>query len=115
LQKNQNLNNIVLKETNKFAKKTFKNLLKKVILYGSYARGDYDDQSDIDIMIIVDIPNDQLYNYRDKTALFSSRLSLKHDVTVSIHLQNAYIFEYYNDAVPFYKNISQEGIITNSV
>ena len=29
--------------------------LNKVILYGSYARGDYDDESDIDIMILADI------------------------------------------------------------
>ena len=27
--------------------------LKKVILYGSYARGDYRDDSDIDIMILL--------------------------------------------------------------
>ena len=27
----------------------------KVILYGSYARGDYQDDSDIDIMILLDI------------------------------------------------------------
>ena len=28
--------------------------LKKVILYGSYARGDYSENSDIDIMILTD-------------------------------------------------------------
>ena len=32
--------------------KTFK---KMVILYGSYARGDYRDDSDIDIMILLDL------------------------------------------------------------
>ena len=29
--------------------------LKKVILYGSYARGDYNNSSDIDIMILTDL------------------------------------------------------------
>jgi len=26
----------------------------KVILYGSYARGDYDEESDIDVMVVID-------------------------------------------------------------
>ena len=33
-------------------KRIFGNHLKTVILYGSYARGDYNDDSDIDIMIL---------------------------------------------------------------
>ena len=30
--------------------------LKQIILYGSYARGDYRDDSDIDRMVLVDLP-----------------------------------------------------------
>ena len=33
-------------------KKIFKNNLSRLIVYGSYARGDYKDNSDIDIMIL---------------------------------------------------------------
>ena len=29
--------------------------VKKIILYGSYARGDYNESSDIDIMILTDL------------------------------------------------------------
>ena len=32
----------------------FGDSLKKVVVYGSYARGDYQKNSDIDIMILVD-------------------------------------------------------------
>ena len=39
--------------------------LKSVILYGSYARGDYTEDSDIDIMILVDLPNEKLDSYLD--------------------------------------------------
>ena len=35
--------------------KIYGNHLKTVILYGSYARGDYTEESDIDIMILLDI------------------------------------------------------------
>ena len=34
--------------------------LKAVILYGSYARGDYTESSDIDIMILVDSSEDTI-------------------------------------------------------
>lgn len=36
-------------------RKIYGSHLKSVILYGSYARGDYTKDSDIDIMILVDI------------------------------------------------------------
>ena len=34
--------------------------LKKVILYGSYARGDYTENSDIDIMILVKMSDEEI-------------------------------------------------------
>lgn len=37
--------------------------LKSVILYGSYARGDYTPESDVDIMILVDLPDDEIDQY----------------------------------------------------
>ena len=36
-------------------KKIYGTYLKSVILYGSYARGDYTSDSDIDIMLLVDL------------------------------------------------------------
>ena len=38
-------------------KKKLKNRLKKIVLFGSYARGDYNDGSDYDILLIVDKRN----------------------------------------------------------
>ena len=40
--------------------------VKKIILYGSYARGDYNNSSDIDIMILTDLSDDEITEYRDK-------------------------------------------------
>ena len=40
--------------------------LNKVIVYGSYARGDYKKNSDVDIMILVDLSETEIkvnYNY----------------------------------------------------
>lgn len=38
-------------------KKRLKSNLKKIILFGSHARGDYNDSSDYDILVIVDKKN----------------------------------------------------------
>lgn len=38
--------------------------LKTVILYGSYARGDYRDDSDIDIMVLLDLEEMDIKKYR---------------------------------------------------
>ena len=49
--------NNVQKIINDFLKKVedvLGNRLRKIILYGSYARGDYNKSSDIDIMILTD-------------------------------------------------------------
>ena len=34
--------------------------LKKIVVYGSYARGDYNNNSDVDIMILVDSSEAQI-------------------------------------------------------
>ena len=45
-------------------KKIFKNNLSRLIVYGSYARGDYKDNSDIDIMILLDLSDLDIKQYR---------------------------------------------------
>ncbi len=42
--------------------------LKRVILYGSYARGDYTAESDIDIIILVDLSDEEMDKYSDALA-----------------------------------------------
>ena len=50
----QNLN-VILKKYVKDIQQLYGNKLKTVLLYGSYARGDFRADSDIDIMILVDL------------------------------------------------------------
>lgn len=42
------------------------NNVDKIILYGSQARGDNSEGSDIDILVIVDEPNEALYELKKK-------------------------------------------------
>lgn len=84
--------------------------LDSVILYGSYARGDYDDESDIDIMLKINCEPAELEAYEDDIARICSMLSLEYDVTVSIHTVSLSVFERFKDALPFYKSIEEEGV-----
>jgi len=91
-------------------KKLYGEHLKDIILYGSYARGDYDSESDIDIMILVDLDDIKQQEYRDVLAEKVTDLSIKYEVLVSV-MDNYYKnFNHRASYVPFYKNIMQEGI-----
>lgn len=56
--------------------------LRGVFLYGSYARGKQDRESDLDVLVVLS----RLGRYGaevDRTSRIISRLSLKHDVSIS--------------------------------
>ena len=43
----------ILTEVKKYLIESFGDKIRRVILYGSYARGDYNRDSDIDVLIVV--------------------------------------------------------------
>lgn len=92
------------------------NNLKQVILYGSYARGDYNsekEQSDIDIMILVDASEEEIKSIQKKVLDYSYDIDLKYNVLLSPIVESV---KNYNDRVryiQFYKNIENEGVLLN--
>ncbi len=46
-------------------RRIYGNHVRKVILYGSYARGDFTEGSDVDIMLLVDLPEEQIEQFSD--------------------------------------------------
>jgi len=79
-------------------------------LYGSFARGDFNGDSDVDIMMVVAMTYEELNRIRSQISRIGSRLSLKYDVTVSIKLQPVSVLERYKEALPFYRNVLKEGL-----
>lgn len=80
------------------------------ILYGSYARGEQNAESYIDILLTADLTQEQIAEKRRAIAALSSDLSLAHDVTVSIQIVPLVQFRRYADFLPFYQNVLKEGI-----
>ena len=95
------------------ALRIFSDKLNSVILYGSYARGDNDSESDIDLMLLIDIPAEQHSGYLDAIAKVASRLSLESDdcVTISVSMQDLQTFEKYKAILPYYRNVVSEGVV----
>lgn len=100
----------IVQEVYNECSKIFPNGIHDAYLYGSYARGTHDSESDVDILLTIDADAAELTNYRRALADLTSRLSLKHDVTVSVTAKPLQQFRQYSSVVPFYKNVLSEGI-----
>ena len=89
------------------------NRAKKIILYGSYARGDFNEGSDIDIMILTDLTDDEINQYRDKIVDIAYDIEWKNnfDIYLSPLLKNLDKFNYWLEALPFYMNVHKEGVV----
>lgn len=102
--------NIVTSSVAEEAKRLLGDKLDAVILYGSYARGDYDDESDIDIMVKIKCSREELMNYLLMFSDISSKLSIENDVTVSVLPYDTETFNHFRTAMPFLVNVEREGI-----
>jgi predicted nucleotidyltransferase len=80
-----------------------------MILYGSYARDDHDDESDVDIMILADIDREAGRQYREAVSEMAWELGMKHDVLISASLSGAAYFHDWRNDLPFYRNVWNEG------
>lgn len=92
------------------AKEVLGDKLKKVILYGSYARGDYDELSDVDIFVIADIAQEECCDAGLDILKFTRDLSLGHNILICPHVTGSTIFNKYLNVLPFYMNVIKEGI-----
>ena len=85
--------------------------LRKVILYGFYARGDFRKDSDIDIMILLDISDIDLKGYSQKLSYMTFDFNLDNDLDIKPIAKSESQFEKWMDNYPFYSNIKKEGVL----
>jgi len=84
--------------------------LKKVILYGSYARGDEREDSDIDIMILLDIPDVDIKEYRHRLTDVTFDYNMDNNLEIMPIVKNVDHFNKWVQNYPFYANIDKEGV-----
>ena len=89
--------------------------VKKIVLYGSYARGDFNKDSDIDIMILTDLTDEEIIRYRRSISdiAFDIEMDNNFDIEINPLLKNIDKFNYWVQALPFYMNVQKEGVVLN--
>lgn len=88
----------------------YKDALKAVVLYGSYARGDYTPESDIDIMILVDLDDSGISQKRHALSDLTYDFNEQHKTEIMPIVKNLDHFNQWVRSYPFYNNIAKEGI-----
>lgn len=94
-------------------KKILGNRLSKVILYGSYARGDYHENSDIDIMVLVKMSGSEIKQIENEIYDLAFEIELETGINISPVIKDEENYIYWVDTLPFYRNVKNEGVVIN--
>lgn len=103
--------NVVLDRFTNGVQRILGEKLKQIILYGSYARGDYNENSDIDVMILTDLTDEEISSARKKISDLAFDLEMEYDVMLSPIIKNIDRFNYWLEVKPFYQNVKNEGVV----
>ena len=91
--------------------KIFGTRLSRIILYGSYARGDFHQDSDIDVMILLDMSEVELKKYSQELSYMTYDFNLDHDLDIKPIVKSEEHFRKWMENYPFYANVQNEGVV----
>lgn len=80
------------------------------ILFGSYARGDADAGSDIDVLLLLDVPRQLISERSWQVGELAAELLMEYGVVVSPIVENRSYFDSNVKLLPFYQSIQTEGV-----
>ena len=75
--------------------------LTKVIVYGSYARGDYNSSSDVDVMILVKMSDNEIKKIENQVYDLAFDIEMDTGVDISPIIKNEEQYEYWLDTLQF--------------
>ena len=92
-------------------KKIYGTHLRKIILYGSYARGDFHSDSDVDIMILLDLPDQEIKTFSQQLSYMTYDFNLDNNLDIMPIAKSEDHFRKWIVNYPFYSNINREGVV----
>lgn len=99
----------IAKEYKSSLQQLYGNELAELVLFGSYARGDQHEESDIDFAVVLNNPATRSFPEIEKTAPISSMLSLKYGLMVSSLIVS--LRKKQTSMQGVYQDIRKEGIV----
>lgn len=91
-------------------KRVLKGDLSKLIIYGSYARGDFNEHSDVDVMILTSLSEAEIKLVSYELYDIAFDFFMEYGVDISVIVKNEEHFVKWLDVLPFYRNVTHEGI-----
>jgi len=98
----------ILKEIKRYLKERYGEKIRKVILYGSYARGEATEDSDVDVMVVIsdDLNTRDVERYIDP---FVADILLEKKELVSVIVVKESVYE--NEESDIIMNVHREGVV----
>lgn len=85
--------------------------LRKVIVYGSYARGDFNEDSDVDVMVLTSLAESEIKPIEYRLYDIAFDFLMEYGVDISVIVKNEEHFKYWLGVLPFYDNVEKEGVV----
>jgi predicted nucleotidyltransferase len=99
---------VITKELKEVIIKEFPDEKPRIILYGSYARGESNKHSDIDLLVIFNSPID--LNKKNKVYELCSGLNVTYDIWIDVSLISSDEMDSIRGKQPFIQNALNEGV-----
>lgn len=102
---------VIVYQFSRDVKRILGDKLTKIIVYGSYARGDYRENSDVDIMILTKLSEEEIRVIKNDIYDLAFEVEMSTEIELSPIIKNEEQYEYWVDTLPFYRNVRDEGIV----
>lgn len=87
----------------------YEGILEKIVIYGSYSRGDETEESDVDIALI--LSGKETENMHDEMTDIVVDYELDQNKTFSVVTIEGDNYKLWKKTLPFYKNLDKEGVV----